>query len=273
MPCNVVEHLGHFDGIVPSLACILTKQHGVRSEKYLLKTPGNTISETLNFKISLDASALKNLCLWCEFQNCLLFINSLPLKKFLTALRNPCAVDENYHIIFNIATFQQCCLIQGTNYMAGWIYRTDKMAEDITIICFLFVFKQLRMDQIDFLHGSNRLCWWIETTSVCIESTWIEMTLDWNDQTPLKEECPIINAVPFFLLIFITVFQYLPTFLTVNKLRCWVDSSVPLILVSLPNSPILNATVTIHNCCWGIFETMLSLHLKFAKYCKDCSNE
>ena len=61
MRCNVVEHLGHFDGIVPSLACILTKQHGVRGGKYLLKTPGNTISETLNFKISLDASALKEL--------------------------------------------------------------------------------------------------------------------------------------------------------------------------------------------------------------------
>ena len=102
-PCNVVEHLGHFDGIVPSLACILTKQHGVHGGKYLLKTPGNTISETLNFKISLNASALKNLCLWCKFQNCLLFINSLPLKKFLTALRNLCAVDENYSIIFNIA--------------------------------------------------------------------------------------------------------------------------------------------------------------------------
>ena len=165
-PCNVVEHLGHFDGIVPSLACILTKQHGVHGGKYLLKTPGNTISETLNFKISLDASALKNLCLWSKFQNCLLFINSLPLKKFLTALRNPCAVDENYSIIFNIATFQQCCLIRGTNYMAGWIYRTDKMVEDITIIRFLFVFKQLRMDQIDFLHGSNRQCWWIETTKL-----------------------------------------------------------------------------------------------------------
>ena len=56
-PCNVVEHLRHFYGIVPSLACILTKQHGVRGGKYLLKTPGNTISETLNFKISLDASS------------------------------------------------------------------------------------------------------------------------------------------------------------------------------------------------------------------------
>ena len=129
-------------------------------------------------------------------KNCLLFINSQPLKKFLTALRNPCAVDENYSIIFNIATFRQCCLIRGTNYMAGWIYRTNKMVEDITIICFLFVFKQLGMDQRDFLHGSNGLCWWIKTTSVCIESTWIEMTLDWNDRTLFKEvpnhKCSII---------------------------------------------------------------------------------
>ena len=58
------------------------KTHGIRSGKYLLRT----ISETLNFKMSLDASALKNLCLWCEFRSCLLFIISLLLKNFLTAL-------------------------------------------------------------------------------------------------------------------------------------------------------------------------------------------
>ena len=54
--------------------------------KYLFKTPGNAISETLNFKISLDASALKNLCLWCKFQSHLLFIIGLLLKNVLTAL-------------------------------------------------------------------------------------------------------------------------------------------------------------------------------------------
>ena len=84
-PCDVVERLGHFNGIIPSLACIVTKQHGVRGGKFLLKTPGNAISETLNFKMSLDASVLKNLCLWCEFQSHLLFIISLLLKNFLTA--------------------------------------------------------------------------------------------------------------------------------------------------------------------------------------------
>ena len=59
--------LGHFDslfdGIVPSLARILTKQHGIRGGEYLLKTPENAVSETLNFKMSLDATALKNVCL------------------------------------------------------------------------------------------------------------------------------------------------------------------------------------------------------------------
>ena len=78
--------MGHFDGIVPSLVCILTRQPDVRGAKYLLKTSGNTISETLFFKMSLDASALKNLCLWCEFQSRLLFIISLLFKNFLTAL-------------------------------------------------------------------------------------------------------------------------------------------------------------------------------------------
>ena len=59
--------LGHFDSlfdpIVPSLALILTKQHGIRGGDYLLKIPENAISETLNFTMSLDARALKNLCL------------------------------------------------------------------------------------------------------------------------------------------------------------------------------------------------------------------
>ena len=85
-PCDVVERLGHFNGIIPSLARILTKQHGVRGGKFLLKTPGNAISETLKFKMCLDASALKDLCLWCVFQSHLLFIISLLLKNFLTDL-------------------------------------------------------------------------------------------------------------------------------------------------------------------------------------------
>ena len=84
--CDVLEHQGHFDGIVPSLACILTEQRGICGQKHLLKTPGNAISDTLIFKISLDPSALKNLGLWCEFQTRLLFIISLLLKNFLTAL-------------------------------------------------------------------------------------------------------------------------------------------------------------------------------------------
>ena len=37
--------------------------------RWKIKTPGNAISETLNFKMSLDALAFKNLCLWREFQS------------------------------------------------------------------------------------------------------------------------------------------------------------------------------------------------------------
>ena len=81
-----MECLGNFDGIVLSLACILAKQHTVHGGKYFLKTPGNLISKTLNFKMSLGASALKNLCLWWKFQSRLLFVISLILKNFLTAL-------------------------------------------------------------------------------------------------------------------------------------------------------------------------------------------
>ena len=88
-----MECLGHFDGTVPRLACILTKQQGVlRGGKYLLKTPGNSIFETLHFKMPPDALALKNLRLWCEFQSHLPFIISLILKNFLTAL---------HYVLFN----------------------------------------------------------------------------------------------------------------------------------------------------------------------------
>ena len=71
-----VERWGHFDSIVPSLVYILTKQHGVCGGKHYLKTPFNAIFETLNFEMSLDALALKNLFLSCEFQIHPLFIIS-----------------------------------------------------------------------------------------------------------------------------------------------------------------------------------------------------
>ena len=82
----VLECLEHFKGIVPSVSCILAKQHGICVWKRLSKSPGNTISETLIFKMSPDASALESLCLWCKFQSCVLFIIGLLLKNFLTAL-------------------------------------------------------------------------------------------------------------------------------------------------------------------------------------------
>ena len=92
-----MEHLGHFNGIIPSLGCILIKQHGVRGGKFLLKTPGNAISESINFRMSLDTSTLKNLSLWCEHQNCLLFITSLLLKNVLTALNHTLVKDLRSH--------------------------------------------------------------------------------------------------------------------------------------------------------------------------------
>ena len=58
--CDILECQGLVDGIVPRLACILMKQHGISGWKHLLKTLGNAITETLIFKSSLDALALKN---------------------------------------------------------------------------------------------------------------------------------------------------------------------------------------------------------------------
>ena len=45
--------------------------------------------QDLIFKMSLDASVLKNLCLWSEFQSHLLFIISMVPKNCLTALNWP----------------------------------------------------------------------------------------------------------------------------------------------------------------------------------------
>ena len=54
-------------------------------------------------KLSLDASALKNLGLWCKFQSHLLFIISLLLENFLTALLtclldSACAISQMIHV-------------------------------------------------------------------------------------------------------------------------------------------------------------------------------
>ena len=81
-PCHVVERLGHFEDIVPSLACILTKQHGVCGGKYLLKTTGNTIFKTLNFKMLLDAPALKNLCVSASSKAAYYSLSACYLKLF-----------------------------------------------------------------------------------------------------------------------------------------------------------------------------------------------
>ena len=96
-----MECLWHFDVIVPSVVSILTKQHSIRGGKYLLKTPGNAISETLNFKMSLDASALKNLCLWCEFQSHLL------LACYLKTFWQPCLLKDHWRlkVLINNNTF------------------------------------------------------------------------------------------------------------------------------------------------------------------------
>ena len=72
------------------------------------------------------------------------------------------------------------------------MYRTDKMVEHIKIIP-LFVFTLARMNQIDFLRGSNRLCsvcWWIETTlhllndNAFASSQTLDSSLDRNDLDP-----------------------------------------------------------------------------------------
>lgn len=94
-PCN---------GIVVSVASIVTKQHNIRGGKYLLKTLGNAISETLNLKMSLDASAPKNWCLWCEFQAAYYSLSAHYSKTFwqpwlvISLLQYPCLLSSAYTV-------------------------------------------------------------------------------------------------------------------------------------------------------------------------------
>ena len=78
--CNVVECLRYFDGIACSQSYVNSDETTSWHPWWKNKTPGNAISKTLNFKMSLDASVLMNLFLWYKFQSCLLFIISLLLK-------------------------------------------------------------------------------------------------------------------------------------------------------------------------------------------------
>ena len=123
--------LGSFDGIVPSLACILTKQYGVRGGKYSLKTSGNSISETLNFTMSLAALALKNLCLWCEFQSRLLFIirqlrsvtNKWIMIGFVSLKAVP-AVSVKYDCRFcNESSYCSALEMEEKNVIKGFDFR------------------------------------------------------------------------------------------------------------------------------------------------------
>ena len=61
---------------------------------------------------------------------------------------------------------------------AGWSYVTDETVEDNKIIRFFLFSNDLGLNRTDFLRGSNRLWWWIETISVWIEMTWIETTVN-----------------------------------------------------------------------------------------------
>ena len=84
--CDVLEHLRHFRGVVSSLLCILTKQHGFCCGKYILKPPGNAISETLNVKMSPDASPSRTRTFGASSKAAYYSLSVCYLKTFLTAL-------------------------------------------------------------------------------------------------------------------------------------------------------------------------------------------
>ena len=99
----------------------MSKNDRVCGGKYLLKTSGNAISETLIFKMSPEASALKNLCLWCEFQSHRLFTISLLLKNFSDS---PAYVWPN----FSLESRWLCIAGLWSCNSVGQLYRTIDLA-------------------------------------------------------------------------------------------------------------------------------------------------
>ena len=84
--CDILECQGHFDCTVPSLACILTKQHGVCSEKHLLKTPGDAITRTLISKCPQMPWPLRACAFGASSRATYYSLSACYLKTFLTAL-------------------------------------------------------------------------------------------------------------------------------------------------------------------------------------------
>ena len=158
-----MERLGYFDGIVPSLACILTKQYGVRGGKYPLKTPGNSISETLNFTMSLDASALKNLCLWCEFQSHLLFIISLLLKKLFDSPDSGAKKCIYSKCFIYFASNLSKTDYRGRRVLGGYGKRVN-LRTSVSLPPVLFLTTEKRYEQVD----NDRFCYSLSCTcSIC----------------------------------------------------------------------------------------------------------
>ncbi|CAH3141018.1 unnamed protein product [Porites lobata] len=153
--------LGHFDslfdGIVPSLARILTKQHGIRGGgEYLLKTPENAISETLNFKMSLDATALKNLCLE--------FTERLNEKCDCASVRSQSKDNIPYNDDLNVA------------FVGASARDLENQAKDL-------VSRLKNMKNIDYGNDWKLLTMWIGTEDLCQVCT---------DMVP----CLFVNLVP-----------------------------------------------------------------------------
>ena len=113
-------------------------------------TPGNAISETLNFRMSLDALVLKNLCLWCEFQSRLLFIISLLLKNLLTALLT---VSK----IFKIHVCSLTPPYQPNQKLHSWVNTSESWSLQASKVPLLFIYLLL-LFQLSHINSSRNTC-------------------------------------------------------------------------------------------------------------------
>ena len=103
-PCDFVECLGHFNGM-----CILTKPDGIHSGKYILKTPGDAISETLNFKMSKMPQPSRTCAFGTSSKAAFYSLSTCYLKTFWQPwpIIIILSVTCNSHLFYSI-TWQKC---------------------------------------------------------------------------------------------------------------------------------------------------------------------
>ena len=113
--------------------------------------------------MSLDASALENLCLWCEFQSRLLFIIRLLLKKLFDSpdsWAKKCICSKcfiYFGLNLNKTDYRGCRVLGGYG-------KRENFRTSVSLPPVLFLTTEKRYEQVD----NDRFCYSLSCTcSIC----------------------------------------------------------------------------------------------------------